>query len=148
MNRMLKKRPSELKGISVKDLLMDKTVVIYVGITGIAHLGSHAYAWLQFRNPCITHADGRSIRSERKKYGFEHVELWTSTTMLNCARMEEMLHELFKDEPIGTRRCWRRAGNGSNYEDLVRPESTFKVYLAYSRTAQASITSGELKIND
>jgi hypothetical protein len=100
--------------------------------------------------PCITHTDGSRITESeaRDKYGFKHLVFWDSTVMFNCKRMEEMLQELYQDEPWGTRRCWSKAGAGANYPDVVREESTCLVYLTYSRTVQKKIHDKELMVGD
>jgi hypothetical protein len=133
----------------------DGETLVLEGIVGEFKLNvaREAYTFLHRKGrrnsrhvPCITRQDGKRITTteERDRYGFEHVVLYRSTTMWNCARMEQMLHDLYKDEPFGTRRGWRIAGAGQNYPDAVREEKTFALYLTYSEIAHEYIASEEI----
>jgi hypothetical protein len=101
--------------------------------------------------PCITHADGRRITKTeaKKKFGFRALPFWTHRNMYDCARMERKLHELFDDEPVGTRRLWRKAGHGSNFIKVVGTKSRpCMVYLTWSETAKGFIEDGTLIVGD
>ena len=107
--------------------------------------------WRQRNRPVLLWKDGSNITmgQAEKELGFEYVEMYSSSLMINARKVEKAMQERFQYLPLGTR-LWRAPDKGPKWGDLEEDgESKFvhKVFVTFSCTVDVSIRNGTLVVN-